>query len=110
PDWIDSTAIGGSSFVAQVAYAGAAIRAGLCSTVLLTYGRTPASARCAVGTGGGTGGDPTDFYDPPYGPTIVGAYAMVAQRHMHQYGTTSEQPPAIAVTMRRHAGTAPSAK
>jgi len=29
PDWIDSTAIGGSSFVAQVAYAGAAIRAGL---------------------------------------------------------------------------------
>ena len=27
PDWIDSTAIGGSSFVAQVANAGAAIRA-----------------------------------------------------------------------------------
>lgn len=110
PDWIDSTAIGGSSFVAQVAYAGAAIRAGLCSTVLITYGSTAASDRFAVGTGGGTGGDPTDFYDAPYGPTIVGAYAMVAQRHMHEYGTTSEQLAEIAVTMRRHAGLNPYAK
>jgi len=110
PDWIDSTAIGGSSFVAQVAHAGAAIRAGLCSTVLITYGSTAASDRFAVGTGGGTGGDPNDQFDAPYGPTIVGAYAMVAQRHMHQYGTTSEQLAEIAVTMRRHAGLNPYAK
>lgn len=110
PDWIDSTSIGGSSFVAQVAYAGAAIRAGLCSTVLITYGSTAASDRFAVGTGGGTGGDPNDQFDAPYGPTIVGAYAMVAQRHMYEYGTTSEQLAEVAVTMRRHAGLNPYAK
>jgi acetyl-CoA C-acetyltransferase len=110
PDWIDSTAIGGSSFVAQVAYAGAAIRAGLCRTVLITYGSTAASERFAIGTGGGFSTDPPDNFDVPYGPTIVGAYGMVAQRHMHEYGTTSEQLAEIAVTMRRHASLNPYAK
>jgi acetyl-CoA C-acetyltransferase len=110
PDWIDSTAIGGSSFVAQVAYAGAAIRAGLCRTVLITYGSTAASERFAIGTGGGHSTDPPDNFDVPYGPTIVGAYGMVAQRHMYEYGTTSEQLAEIAVTMRRHAGLNPYAK
>jgi acetyl-CoA C-acetyltransferase len=110
PDWIDSTAIGGSSFVAQVAYAGAAIRAGLCRTVLITYGSTAASERFAIGTGGGFSQDPPDAFDIPYGPTIVGAYGLVAQRHMYEYGTTSEQLAEIAVTMRRHAGLNPNAK
>ncbi|HZR82130.1 MAG TPA: acetyl-CoA acetyltransferase [Candidatus Binatia bacterium] len=110
PDWLDSTAIGGSSFVAQVAHAGAAIRAGLCRTVLITYGSTAASERFAIGTGGGFATDPPDNFDAPYGPTIVGAYAMAAQRHMFQYGTTSEQLAEIAVTMRRHAGLNPYAK
>jgi acetyl-CoA C-acetyltransferase len=110
PDWLDSTSIGGSSFVAQVANAGAAIRAGLCSVVLITYGSTAASERFAIGTGGGSAGDPPDSFDAPYGPTIVGAYGMVAQRHMHEYGTTSEQLAEIAVTIRRHAGLNPVAK
>ena len=34
---------------------------------------------------------------------------MIAQRHMHLYGTTSEQLAEIAVTMRRHAGLNPEA-
>jgi acetyl-CoA C-acetyltransferase len=110
PDWIDSTAIGGSSFVAQVAYAGAAIRAGLCRMVLITYGATAASERFAIGTGGGFSQDPPDAFDIPYGPTIVGAYGMVAQRHMHEYGTTGEQLAEIAVTIRRHASRNPNAK
>ena len=46
----------------------------------------------------------------PFGPTIVGSYALVAQRHMHEYGTTSEQLAEIAVTMRRHAAMNPHAK
>ena len=35
---------------------------------------------------------------------------MVAQRHMHDYGTTSEQLAEIAVTMRLHASMNPAAK
>jgi acetyl-CoA C-acetyltransferase len=110
PCWMDSQSIGGSSFVSHCLHAAAAIAAGLCSVVLVTYGSTAASERFAIGTGGGGVGDPPDHFEVPFGPTIVGSYALVAQRHMHEYGTTSEQLAEIAVTMRRHAGLNPDAK
>ena len=110
PRWLDSQAIGGSSFVSHCLHAAAAIAAGLCDVVLVTYGSSAASERFAIGTGGGGLGDPPDHFELPFGPTIVGSYALVAQRHMHEYGTTSEQLAEIAVTMRRHAGLNPQAK
>jgi acetyl-CoA C-acetyltransferase len=112
PDFLDSTNLGGSSFVAHVAHASAAIDAGLCEVALILYGSTAASDRFAVGTGAGGGafGDPPDAYEAPYGPTVVGNYAMAAMRHMHEYGTTSEQLAEIAVTTRRHATLNPVAK
>src|SRR5271170_25223 len=111
PNYIDSTSIGGSSFVAHTAHAAAAIAAGLCNVALITYGSTAASSRFAIGTGGlGGTPDPCDQYEIPFGPTTVGSYAMVAQRHMHDYGTTSEQLAEIAVTMRLHASMNPAAK
>jgi acetyl-CoA C-acetyltransferase len=112
PNYLDSTSIGGSSFVAHTAHAAAAIAAGLCEVALIVYGSTAASSRFAIGTGGmgGGAGDPCDQYEVPFGPTTVGAYAMIAQRHMHDYGTTSEQLAEIAVTMRRHASMNPAAK
>ena len=111
PCYLDSQAIGGSSFVSHCLHAAAALAAGLCTVALVTYGSTAASERFAIGTG--TGGfvmDPPDSFEAPFGPTIVGSYALVAQRHMHEYGTTSEQLAEIAVTMRRHAGLNPQAK
>ena len=111
PCYLDSQAIGGSSFVSHCLHAAAAIDAGLCRVALVTYGSTAASERFAIGTGGG--GflmDPPDSFEAPYGPTIVGSYALVAQRHMHEFGTTSEQLAEIAVTMRRHASLNPDAK
>jgi len=110
PRYLDSTSIGGSSFVAHVTHAAAAIAAGLCEVALITYGSTASSERFAVGTGGAFAGDPPDHFEAPFGPTIVGSYAMVAQRHMHEYGTTSEQLAEIAVTMRQHASLNPQAK
>lgn len=111
PNYLDSTSIGGASFVAHTAHAAAAIHAGLCEVALITYGSTAASARFAIGTGGaGGGGDPCDQYEVPFGPTTVGAYAMIAQRHIHEYGTTSEQLAEIAVTTRLHASMNPAAK
>jgi acetyl-CoA C-acetyltransferase len=110
PRYVDSQAIGGSSFVSHCLHAAAAIAAGLCEVALVTYGSTAASERFAIGTGGGFGGDPPDNFESPFGPTIVGSYALVAQRHMHEYGTTSEQLAEIAVTMRRHASLNPEAK
>jgi len=111
PSYLDSTNLGGSSFVAHVAHASAAIAAGLCNVALILYGSTAASERFAVGTGGtGAFGDPPDAYEAPYGPTVVGNYAMAAMRHMHEYGTTSQQLAEIAVTTRRHASLNPAAR
>ena len=111
PNFVDSTSIGGSSFVAHTAHAAAAIAAGLCNVAVVDYGSTAASSRFAIGTGGAGGsGDPCDQYDVPFGVTTVGAYAMIAQRHMHDYGTTSEQLAEIAVTTRLHASMNPAAK
>src|SRR5262249_59503961 len=91
PCYLDSQAIGGSSFAAHCPPAAAAIDGGLCSVALVTYGSTAASERFAIGTGGGFLMDPPDHFEAPFGPTIVGSYALVAQRHMHEYGTTSAQ-------------------
>jgi len=110
PCHLDSQAIGGSSFVSHCVHAAAAIAGGLCEVALVTYGSTAASERFAIGTGGGGLGDPPDHFEVPFGPTIVGSYALVAQRHMHEYGTTSEQLAEIAVTMSRHAAMNPHAK
>ena len=63
-----------------------------------------------MGTGGGFAGDPPDQFEAPFGPTVVGSYALVAQRHMHEFGTTPDQLAEIAVTIRRHASLNPSAK
>ena len=111
PDYVDGTNIGGSSFVAHVNHAAAAIHAGLCQVALILYGSTASSNAQAIGTGGGGGGAAGGAaFVGPYGLTTVGSYALVAQRHMHQYGTTSEQLAEIAVQTRRHAGLNPNAK
>jgi acetyl-CoA C-acetyltransferase len=109
PNYVDSTSIGGSSFVAHTAHAAAAIAAGLCEVCVVAFGSTIASFREPTGGGGG-GGDTCDQFEIPFGPTTVGSYAMVAQRHMHEYGTTPEQLAEVAVTMRLHASMNPVAK
>jgi acetyl-CoA C-acetyltransferase len=110
PRHLDGTNIGGSSFVSHVAHAGAAIQAGLCDVALILYGSTAASDAMAIGTGGGGGRDPGAAFVSPYGMTLVSSYAMVAHRHMHEFGTTSEQLADIAVSTRQHASLNPHAK
>ena len=36
-------------------------------------------------------------FEAPYGPLVPTLYALVAQRHMHEYGTTPEQMAEVAV-------------
>ena len=111
PNYIDGTNIGGSSFVAHVNHAAAAIHAGLCEVALILYGSTAASTAMAIGTGGSSGGrNPAEAWTGPYGMTTVGSYALYAQLHMHKYGTKPEQLAEIAVAMRTHASRNPNAK
>jgi acetyl-CoA acetyltransferase len=112
--YIDGTMVGGSSFEFHVQHAAAAIRQGLCDTVLITYGSDQVSRRGRMlGTGGfhragAKVAGPTQ-YEAPFGNTLVGAYAMAAQRHMYEFGTTSEQLAEIAVGVREFAGLNPNA-
>ena len=110
PNYLDGTNIGGSSFVAHVIHASAAINAGLCDVALVLYGSTAASSSMAIGTGGRGGAGPAESFISPYGMTTVGSYAMYAQLHMNRYGTTSEQLAEIAVAARHHASMNPNAK
>jgi acetyl-CoA C-acetyltransferase len=42
-------------------------------------------------------------FEYPWGPTVVNMYAMAAQRHMHEFGTTSAQLAWIKVAASHHA-------
>ena len=111
PNFVDGTNVGGCSFLVHTMHAAAAIAAGLCEVAVVLYGSQISSARFAIGTGGGGGGgDAPEQFDGPFGVTTVGSYAMVAQRHMHEYGTTPQQLAEVAVTMRLHASMNPAAK
>lgn len=104
PQYIDSTAVGGASFVIHVEHAAAAIAAGLCSVALVTYGSTQRSDRSRRLAGRLDRVERITQFEAPYGPLLpISAYAMAAQRHTYQYGTTSEQLAAIAVQTRRWA-------
>jgi acetyl-CoA acetyltransferase len=111
PTWVDSTSVGGSAWEVMLEHAVDAIRAGSATTVLMAYGSTTRadlkagvrSADFQLSTRG-----PSAF-DVSWGHTLVSKYAMVARRHMHQYGTTIEQLANIAVDTRYNAGLNPEA-
>ncbi|CAN5402284.1 thiolase domain-containing protein [soil metagenome] len=112
PRITDTTAVGGSSFEFHAGHARDAIRAGRANVALITYGSTARSQAFAIGTGtGAIGGakDPASNMEIPWGQTLISNYGMVANRHMHQYGTTSEQLAEISVTTRAHAMRNPDA-
>jgi len=100
PDaYVDSTIVGGSSFEIHVAHAQAAIEAGLCSVAVVAYGSTQRSA-------GRKNSSPREFnpYETPFKPFLPStAYAMAANRHMHEFGTTREQLAEVAVAARKWA-------
>jgi acetyl-CoA acetyltransferase len=107
PTYVDGTFVGGSSFEVHVEHAAAAIAAGLCDVVVGVYASTPRRDRRRGATPaslGPTGPDVAAEWETPYGPRMpMTSYALAADRHMAQYGTTSEQLAQIAVDTRRWA-------
>jgi acetyl-CoA acetyltransferase len=107
PKYLDGTNIGGSSFEAHLGHAVAAIEAGLIDVALITYGSTQRTDRSRNQARPAT---LAEQFERPYGlPTPVGAYALAANRYMHQYGVTSEQLAEVAVSARDWAGLNPKA-
>ncbi len=111
PRFLDSTLVGGSSWETFVEHAVLALEAGRCSVALLVYGSTAKSDVTRRYRSADAAFMPRgpNQYEVPFGPTLISKYAMVAQRHMHQYGTTSAQLAAIAVATRKNASRNPKA-
>ena len=107
-----SMSIGGATACAMVRSACQAIAAGLASTVACVFSDAPIkppkprdegrrSSAYAMARG----------WDAAYGYFGVNPrYAMIAKRHMHEYGTTQDQLGAVAVAQRDWARDNPSAE
>lgn len=106
--YMDNTDTGGSAYLLHVAHAANAIAQGKCSVALITLAGRPRAA--------GLNAEPmVDWnipdmpFEQPYGPTVVNTYGLCAMRHMHEYGTTSEQLAWIKVAASHHAQHNPNA-
>jgi acetyl-CoA acetyltransferase len=111
---IGSAGVGGAVFEFMTQHAVAAIRDGQCDTVLLSYGSAllTKSGRSLGTTSMLKDGEPVagpQQFEAPFGPGIIPNYAMAARRHMHEFGTTSEQLAEIAVAARAWAAMNPNA-
>ncbi len=101
---LDATDVGGSSYVLHIGHAAAAIAMGKCNIALVTLAGRPRSEGMATGTQPRNYGAAPDVpFEFIYGPTVVNMYGMAAHRHMHEYGTTSEQLAWIKVAASHHA-------
>lgn len=103
PSFVDNTETGGSSYLAHVGHVAAAMERGECRVALISLAGLPRSPMKPRPPG------PEDYFErvPFAGP--VGSYAMVAARHMYEFGTTSAQLAEIKVAASVHASHNPLA-
>jgi acetyl-CoA C-acetyltransferase len=101
----DSTEVGGASYTVHVAHAAEAIAAGKCSVALITLAGRPRAEGMATGTTPRVYNPaaPDVGFEAPFGPVTANMYAMCAMRHMHEFGTTSEQLAWVKVAASHHA-------
>jgi len=111
PAYIDSTQVGGSTWELFVQHAVAALQCGQIEVALLVYGSTSRSdvkRGLRMGDLPPAGRGPGQF-ENVHGPTLISKYAMAAMRHMHEFGTTSENLAKVAVDTRYNASLNPLA-
>jgi acetyl-CoA acetyltransferase len=97
---------GGASNISMISYATMAIEAGQCEIAVVSLADNPATGtrQAYEKSYGDDGSGLYGWFGTPAG------YAMIAQRHMAQYGTTSDQLGAIAVACRKHGAANPHAQ
>ena len=109
PRFVGGTQVGGCSFILHVEHAMAAINAGLCEVALITHGESGYS-RIAMPAPRWGDDSTNNQFELPYGTSgPATSYGLVATRHMHEFGTTSEQLAEVAVATRKWAAMNPKA-
>jgi acetyl-CoA C-acetyltransferase len=107
--YIDTTETGGSSYLCHVGHAAAAIAAGKSRVALITLGGKGRTRMRGL-VRSGWGGAPEDNFEQAFGISgPANGYALAAQRHMYEFGTTSAQLAAIKVAASLHAQHNPNA-
>ena len=108
PRYVDSTTVGGCSFIIMVGHALVALHHGLCDVAVVSHGE---SGRSGTGVTRSRDTSLVGQFEMPYGfggaPTYFG---MIPPRHMHEYGTSLENWADVAVSTRAWAGLNPKAK
>ena len=108
--------LGGATPHANLIHAALVLAGGQAETVLVVDGDnratrfTDKAGAMASQVGRLDSLDPGHEFDAPFGPTVPGMYALLARRHMHEYGTTPEQLAALAVAARKHGALHPHAQ
>jgi len=105
PRFTDNNRAGGASFMSHLVTAVMMLEAGYLDCAVIAYGSNQRSS-------GGKLSTPArpDRWDTPYAPMYpLSYYALVAARHMHQYGTTRAHLAEVAVAARGWANTNPEA-
>ena len=101
--YVNDTETGGSSYLVHAQHAATAIAAGHIDVALITLAGKPRTGGASPGGSGRVGDAPEAPFESQWGMSVPGGYALAAQRHMHEFGTTSEQLAAIKVAASSHA-------
>lgn len=95
---------GGAAIMGMISYAALAIEAGMCRVALICFADNPKTGSAHVYSGAAND-------DAVFGWVgVPAAYAMIARRHMAEFGTTPRQMGAIPVAARRHGASNPAAQ
>ncbi len=100
PRFVDSTETGGSSYLVHVGHAAAAIATGRCQVALITMAGLGRSGRAPSAR---SSGSPEAGFESMWGMSAISGYALAAQRHMFEFGTTSAQLAEVKVAASLHA-------
>lgn len=95
---------GGATNISMISFAAMAIEQGQCEVALVTIADNPRTGTRQAYERAWGEDDVYGWFGTPAG------YAMIARRHMEEFGTTHEQLGAIAVAARRHGAKNPDAQ
>jgi acetyl-CoA acetyltransferase len=110
PRYCATAAAGGGATFTVLYQAALAIDAGICDTVVIAMAdslRTGLSREAAMIMQSSSG---HPQYETPYGATVPGYYALIAQAYLHAWGASPEHFASVAVSGRSHALLNPAAE
>lgn len=110
PRYCMAAGAGGGTTFSILHHAASAIVTGMADTIVIAMAdslRTGLSREQSMLVQSSTG---HPQFEQPYGATVPAYYALIAQAHMHEYGTRPEDLAEIAVAARAHAALNPAAQ